>query len=78
MVACCAAGPSRATRRPGSTASSIAPGGADSIPPLGVLRKLALEAARAAPPRPACIVPVPLHPRRLRERGFNPAAVLAR
>jgi ComF family protein len=47
--------------------------------PLGVLRRLALEAARAAPgPRPACIVPVPLHPRRLRERGFNPAALLAR
>ena len=47
--------------------------------PLGVLRQLALEAARRAPgPRPACIVPVPLHPRRLRERGFNPAALLAR
>ena len=47
--------------------------------PLGVLRHLALEAARSAPgPRPACIIPVPLHPRRLRERGFNPAAVLAR
>jgi ComF family protein len=44
-----------------------------------VLRQLALEAARAAPgPRPACVIPVPLHPRRLRERGFNPAAVLAR
>jgi predicted amidophosphoribosyltransferase len=41
-----------------------------------VLRQLALEAARAAPgPPPACIVPVPLHPRRLRERGF---ALLAR
>jgi ComF family protein len=24
------------------------------------------------------VVPVPLHPRRLRERGFNPAALLAR
>jgi ComF family protein len=47
--------------------------------PLGVLRQLALEAARAAPgPRPACVVPVPLHPRRLRERGFNPAGLLAR
>jgi ComF family protein len=47
--------------------------------PHGVLRHLALEAARCAPGlRPDCIVPVPLHPRRLRERGFNPAAVLAR
>jgi ComF family protein len=47
--------------------------------PLGVLRQLALEAALAATgPRPDCIVPVPLHPRRLRARGFNPAAVLAR
>ena len=47
--------------------------------PLGVLRQLALEAARAAPgPSPERIVPVPLHPRRLRERGFNPAALLAR
>ena len=32
---------------------------------------------RAAPP-PDCIVPVPLHPRRLRERGFNQALELAR
>jgi ComF family protein len=47
--------------------------------PLGVVRWLALEAARTAPaPPPACVVPVPLHPRRLRERGFNPAALLAR
>ena len=28
--------------------------------------------------RPDCIVPVPAHPRRLRERGFNPAGLLAR
>ncbi len=34
-------------------------------------------AERAAPP-PDCIVPVPLHPRRLRERGFNQALELAR
>ena len=47
--------------------------------PLGVVRRLVLEAARAAPgPAPERIVPVPLHPRRLRERGFNPAALLAR
>ncbi|MEI2783462.1 MAG: ComF family protein [Candidatus Competibacter sp.] len=29
-------------------------------------------------PRPDCIVPVPLHPLRLRERGFNQALELAR
>jgi ComF family protein len=47
--------------------------------PLGVVRRLVLEAARAAPgPAPERIVPVPLHPRRLRERGFNPAGLLAR
>jgi ComF family protein len=47
--------------------------------PLGVIRQLALEAAGAAPgPSPDCVLPVPLHPRRLRERGFNPAALLAR
>ena len=47
--------------------------------PLGVVRQLVIEIARAAPgPSPASIVPVPLHPRRLRERGFNPAALLAR
>lgn len=31
---------------------------------------------RPGPP-PVAVVPVPLHPRRLRERGFNPAALLA-
>lgn len=47
--------------------------------PLGVVRQLVREAARAAPGGPpTSIVPVPLHPRRLRERGFNPAALLAR
>ena len=47
--------------------------------PIGVVRRLVLEAAGAAPgPPPERIVPVPLHPRRLRERGFNPAALLAR
>jgi len=35
-------------------------------------------AARAPGPLPDWIVPVPLHPRRLRERGFNPAALIAR
>ncbi len=35
-------------------------------------------AARAPGPPPDGVVPVPLHPRRLRQRGFNPAAELAR
>jgi ComF family protein len=35
-------------------------------------------AGRAPGPAPQLIVPVPLHPRRLRERGFNPSALLAR
>ncbi|GAB4194663.1 MAG: hypothetical protein Tsb002_26410 [Wenzhouxiangellaceae bacterium] len=28
-------------------------------------------------PLPDCLIPVPLHPRRLRQRGFNQAAVIA-
>jgi ComF family protein len=37
------------------------------------------EAARGLPvPLPDAIVPVPLHPARIRRRGFQPAAVLAR
>ncbi len=44
-----------------------------------VLRELACAAARRAPgPRPDLVVPIPLHPRRLRTRGFNQSAVLAR
>jgi ComF family protein len=35
-------------------------------------------AARAPGPAPAIVVPVPLHPRRLAQRGFNPAAIAAR
>jgi ComF family protein len=47
--------------------------------PVSVVRALAREAASRAPGgRPDLIVPVPLHPRRLRARGFNPAALLAR
>jgi ComF family protein len=47
--------------------------------PISVVRALIYEAARRAPGgRPDLIVPVPLHPRRLRARGFNPAALLAR
>jgi ComF family protein len=40
----------------------------------GLMRRL----ARALPGLPDCVAPVPLHPRRLRERGFSPAALLAR
>jgi ComF family protein len=34
-------------------------------------------AARLPGPRPGAIVPVPLHPARIRRRGFQPAALLA-
>lgn len=37
-----------------------------------------LAAARPGPWAADAVAPVPLHPRRLRERGFNPAAILAR
>jgi ComF family protein len=44
-----------------------------------VVCSLAADAACLAPgPPPDAVVPVPLHPRRLRARGFNPAALLAR
>ncbi len=47
--------------------------------PAAVVQELVLAAARRLPPPlPGRIVPVPLHPRRLRERGFHPAAELAR
>jgi ComF family protein len=47
--------------------------------PFSVVRGLICEAASRAPEGlPDLIVPIPLHPRRLRERGFNPAALLAR
>ena len=46
---------------------------------LGVVRLLAGRLAQAAEIRASdWIVPVPLHPRRFRERAFNPSAVLAR
>ncbi len=57
-----------------------APGLAGLDPaPLAVLRECAREAAdRVATSRATCVIPVPLHRRRLRARGFNPAALLAR
>jgi ComF family protein len=43
------------------------------------LRALALETlARAPAAEPGQVVPIPLHPRKLRERGFNPSLTLAR
>lgn len=44
----------------------------------GVAIAWALRAARSLGPAPDAVIPVPLHPRRLRERGFSPPAVLAR
>jgi len=47
--------------------------------PEAILAELALRAARGWPgPLADWIVPVPLHPRRLRSRGFNPAGRLGR
>jgi ComF family protein len=47
--------------------------------PFSVIAALLREAAARAPEmRPELVVPVPQHPKRLRARGFNPAAVLAR
>ena len=37
-----------------------------------------LAAAAAAGPRPDCLIPMPLHARRIRERGFNHATEIAR
>jgi ComF family protein len=45
---------------------------------MSAVRSFIREAAARAPgPSPQLLVPVPLHPRRLRSRGFNPAALLA-
>ena len=38
---------------------------------------LTLHLLRAGPPWPEVLIPVPLHPRRLRQRGFNQALELA-
>jgi len=52
--------------------------GLDPAPASVVGVMLREAAARAPGPQPDLIVPVPLHPRRLRSRGFNPAAQIAR
>ena len=40
--------------------------------------QIAANAPRSALPAPPVLVPVPLHPRRLRRRGYDQAALLAR
>lgn len=50
-------------------------GGRTLAPPLGALMATAL---RNRPLEVDLVVPVPLHPRRLRQRGYNQAALLAR
>jgi ComF family protein len=45
---------------------------------LAVTRAWIAEAAARVEAPPDLVVPVPLHPRRLRQRGFNPAGLLAR
>jgi ComF family protein len=46
--------------------------------PGALLSALAADAAaRLSPPRPDLVLPVPIHPARLRARGFHPAGVLA-
>ena len=47
----------------------------DLARPLGALLRHALG---PAPPRVDCVVPVPLHPRRLASRRYNQSALLAR
>lgn len=42
-----------------------------------VLRDLCLETIRARPLRPDALVPVPIGPARLRQRGYNQSALLA-
>ncbi|HEX7030308.1 MAG TPA: ComF family protein [Gammaproteobacteria bacterium] len=43
-----------------------------------VLGELFAETLHAETPPPACLLPVPLHSRRLRERGFNQSEFLAK
>ena len=52
--------------------------GLDPAPASVVGAMLREAAARAPGSQPGLVVPVPLHPHRLRLRGFNPAAQIAR
>ncbi len=45
--------------------------------PLGQMLAAAIASMAAEAPTPMLVVPVPLHPRRQRERGFNQARLLA-
>lgn len=76
-------------RTPGSVAAAFLYGGplADAIARFkyggraelaGVLGALLAEAALPLAGHVDCAVPLPLHPSRLRERGFNQSALLAR
>jgi len=47
----------------------------DLARPIGTRVAAALRAAKLE--EPACLVPVPLHPRRLAERGYNQSALVA-
>jgi ComF family protein len=58
---------------PASGLACLTPG------PKQLLAHLICEAARQADHQlPEAILPIPLHPKRLHQRGFNPACVLAR
>jgi predicted amidophosphoribosyltransferase len=63
----------RAFKYPPRGLRGLAPG------PIAAVAELGARAALRAPgARPALVVPVPMHPRRLRARGFNPALAVAR
>ena len=51
--------------------------GLDARPAALLSALMADAAARLPHPRPRLVIPVPIHPRRLRARGFHPAGVLA-
>ncbi|WP_298622836.1 ComF family protein [uncultured Legionella sp.] len=42
------------------------------------LTYLMLQTFQKKPERPQCLIPVPMHPQRIRQRGFNQAAILAK
>jgi ComF family protein len=52
--------------------------GLDPRPTVVARRFITLAAARRPGPPPDWVLPVPLHARRLRQRGFNPSTLLAR
>lgn len=42
------------------------------------LAHLMLHAFQKKPEHPQCLIPVPMHPQRIKQRGFNQAAILAK